>query len=420
MRGLALGSAAAAVVFLVVAIFNAVVDPYGFVRWVDTPGFNHRKPALKTRVRLVKAVDVRRLRPAAIVLGSSRSHIALRMSHPGWRDAPRYNLAFDNASPREMYAYLRHAYALRPLKTVVLGLDSDQIKGANSWLAPDFNRHLLLDPQRPWTKLRADLAKPMLLLSMDTLAASIRTLESQGGVQRDWFAPDGQRLGPEFFHRSTEEYVTKGPAAYFWEIDRKEFSYKTLQPPAPELEPQNGRTPPGSFGYIRRIVAFCRDHGIALRIYITPSHAHQMEISALTQESAAIEQGKRSLVALLAQDAAKARAAPYPLWDFSGYSSVTTEPVTADRHEMRYYWDSSHFKEEVGDWVLDRLFSTVRAGHEPPADFGRRLTPQTVEAELAEIRQGHLDYVRSHPADIATLRTMLDDERVRRAAHPSE
>lgn len=415
-----LGSAAAAVVCLVVAVFNAVVDPYGFVRWVDMPGFNHRKPALKTRVRLVKAVDVRRLRPAAIVLGTSRSHIALRMSHPGWRDSPRYNLAFDSASPQEMYAYLRHAYALRPLKTVVLGLDGGQIRGGRNWVAPDFNRHLLLDPQRPWTKLRADLAKPMLLLSMDTLSASFSTLGAQSGVERDWFAPDGQRLGPEFFHRSAEEYVTKGPAAYFWDIDRKEFGFKSLQPVPLEYDPPAGRARSGAFGYIARIVAFCRANGIELRIYITPTHAHQMEISVLTQESAAIEQGKRRLVALLAQDAAKAGAEPYPLWDFSGYSSVTTEAAPTGRREMHYYWDSSHFKEEVGDWVLDRLFSTVRPGHEPPADFGRRLTSQTVEADLAEIRQGHLDYARAHPADIAALRSMLEEDRVRRAAHPIE
>ncbi len=44
-----------------------------------------------------------------------------------------------------------------------------------------------------------------------------------------------------------------------------------------------------------------------------------------------------------------------PLWDFSGYSSVTTEtlPASGSHAEMEFYWDSSHFKDIVGDFVLD-------------------------------------------------------------------
>jgi len=43
------------------------------------------------------------------------------------------------------------------------------------------------------------------------------------------------------------------------------------------------------------------------------------------------------------------------LWDFSGYSSVTTEalPASGSHAEMEFYWDSSHFKDIVGDFVLD-------------------------------------------------------------------
>ena len=83
-RALAAAGCAALSIILTVGAFNALVDPFGTMRLVDRAGFNHVKPTAQTRMRLVKAAEVRQIKPAAIVLGTSRSHIALRMSHPGW------------------------------------------------------------------------------------------------------------------------------------------------------------------------------------------------------------------------------------------------------------------------------------------------------------------------------------------------
>lgn len=91
-----------------VLAFNCIVDPYGMYRLIEVKGFNSHKPAIYNRVRLFKAYDVRRIKPSAIVLGTSRSHVGLRMSHEGWAPTvtPRYNLSFDGATTEEMYFYL--------------------------------------------------------------------------------------------------------------------------------------------------------------------------------------------------------------------------------------------------------------------------------------------------------------------------
>src|SRR5262245_8084801 len=79
-------------------LLNLAVDPYGSNPFVQAD--NVARPAIYRRVKLAKAYDIRRIRPEAIVLGSSRSHLALRMSHPGWAVPPtaRYNAAFDGAT----------------------------------------------------------------------------------------------------------------------------------------------------------------------------------------------------------------------------------------------------------------------------------------------------------------------------------
>jgi hypothetical protein len=386
-------------------------------RLVDLEGLNAYKPAVDHRVRLVKAYDVRRLRPQAIILGTSRSHLGLRPSHDGWDPTakPVYNLAFDGATTKEMYQYLLHAHAVRPLRQVVLGLDTYHATLAPATARPDFDAHLLDSPGGralpPF--IRADLK---VLTSLDTLRASLATVRSQSAREPQWFAPDGQRRGEVFFRRAGEHFEQLGPRGYFEEIDRLEVGFKREGQLAANA--RSGRTAQAataasetSLDYIRRIVAFCRAQDVDLRIFIAPEHAHQLEITAAIGEWASLENAKRALVQLLADDAARhPEAPPIPLWDFSGYSSVTTEalPKSGSRAEMKFYWDSSHFKDIVGDFVLDRLFGLSGPRRGVPPDFGVRLTPATIELTLAQLRADQVTYRRGHPEDVVWIRSLLD------------
>ncbi len=402
-----------------VICFNVAVDPYAMYRLVEVRGLNAHKPAVYHRVRLAKAYEVRRVKPQAIILGTSRSHLGLRPTHEGWQQEAtrRYNLAFDGATTKEMYYYLLHAHALQQLRQVVLGLDTHHPTDAPATVRPDFDAQILAQP-RTWTSLLGMmLADLKILVSIDTLKASIDTLRAQDDGEPEWFAADGQRLGEVFFHRPGEHFVKYGPRAYFEEIDRLEVGFKTegMRPASVRAPQRPAAAPPvsseqTSLAYIRRIVEFCRAEHIDLRIFLTPEHAHQMEISSAVGAWTSIEEGKRSLVRLLREDAARhPEEPPITLYDFSGYSTVTTEalPEPGSRAEMTYYWDSSHFKETVGDMVLDRLFGYIRPGRPVPDDFGVKLTSGTIESELLNTRALQAAYRRSHPEDIASIRSLV-------------
>ena len=380
-------------------------------RHLEVAGFNAYKPAVYNRVRLYKAFELRRVRPQTVVLGTSRTHLGIGCGHAALArlPGPCYNLAFDGATTREMYHYLRHAHALRRLRHVVLGLDAYHTSAAPSITRPDFDELILLDGSTPawWRILTGDLR---LLASLDTVAASLATLRAQDAAEPSWFAEDGQRLGEVFFHRAGETFVEQGPRAYFDEIDRLEVGFQapprtpTKQAaPSPPMDPGES-----SLAYVGRIVEFCRREGIDLRIFITPSHVHQLEIATETGGWSGIEDGKRALVRLLAADAARhAGQPPVPLVDFSGYSSITTEalPARGSRQEMDYYWDSSHFKARVGDYVLDRLFDMQSAS--PPPDFGVRLEPANIELFLAAQRAGREAYRTRFPGETTELRALV-------------
>src|SRR5262249_10855883 len=100
---------------------------------------------------------------------------------------------------------------------------------------------------------------------------------------------------------------------------------------------------------------------------------------------------------------------PIPLLDFSGYSRVTTEalPDPDSRTEMRFYWDSSHFKEIVGDFVLDRMFGVSHPQRRVPPDFGVELNPATVERALGRVRADQLAYRRRNPDDALWIRSLV-------------
>jgi hypothetical protein len=399
-----------------IAGFNALVDPFGMYRSLEIEGFNVYKPTVFNRVRLYKAFELRRIRPQAVILGTSRSHLGISCSHEAWSrlDGPCYNLAFDGATTREMYQYLVHAHAIRPLRHVVLGLDAYHAVPTTSFTRPDFDPLILRDASAPawWRLLTGDLR---LLASLDTLRAAIDTLRSQVSPEPSWFAPDGQRLGEVFFRRPGEDFVIHGPRAYFDEIDRLEVGFQT-EGAAPRSGHASAEPSPvingeeSSLAYIRRIVDFCRKEGIDLRIFITPSHAHQSEIAAATGAWPAIEEGKRALVRLLADDLTRhPTRAPIQLIDFSGYSSITTEPLppVGSREEMRYYWDSSHFKANVGGLVLDRLFGLTQASRAAPLDFGMPLTGESMEAVLAQQRVAQSAYRERVAPEIAQLRSLV-------------
>lgn len=413
--GVAIGSALA--LLAAIGAFNAAIDPFAMYRLADIQGINRYKPAIFKRVRLLKAFEVRRVKPDAVILGTSRSHLGLRPTHEAWANLGGrvYNLAFDGATTKEMYAYLLHAQAVHPLKQAVLGLDTYHPTRAPAATRPDFDPLLLEDPHSFWSWTRPITADLRLLTSYDTLRASIQTVQSQAGAEPSWLAPNGQRLGEVFFHHAGEHFVTAGARGYFEEIDKLEIEGK-LQGRKVARATQTAPLPPSvssddtSLGYIRRIVEFCRASRIDLRIFLTPAHAHQAEIAAAADEGAWIEGAKRDLVRLLAEDAARHPGeAPIPLWDFSGDSSVTTEalPPPGSRAEMKYYWDSSHFKEIVGDYVLDRLFGASNPRRPVPDDFGVRLTVGTIESALARDRAAQQRYRAAHPEEIRKIKMLV-------------
>ena len=315
-----------------VATINYIIDPYGVFAFPQINKVNNLKPEQKNTGRIYKSFDIRKIKPQIILLGSSRVEDGLSSQHPAFikNEVNTYNLGFQAGNTYEILRYLEHTINQQPeLKQVILGIDFFM-----------FNK--FLPNQNTFDEQRLSKAYPIedslnFLLSIDALNSSKNTLVTSW---EDREQPTLEQPKKQF---------------QFW---LKEFlqnqqlygQYTLFQDRLNDLQ---------------SIVDLCQQRNIELKIFISPTHATQYEAIAVAGLWTTFEQWKKEVVKIT------------PVWDFATYNSVTTEAIS-DR--MEHYIDSSHYSEETGDLVLNRVLAYDLG--KVPEDFGILITKENIEVHL--------------------------------------
>lgn len=413
-RRLALGTIVAVLTLLGLAIaFNWLMDPYGIYGAPRIKGLNAIKSRAHKNSRFLKAMHIYEHQPAQIILGTSRSEYGLDPNHPGWEPdkyGDCYNAALSGANIYEMYRYFVHADAVGEVTRAVAGLDffsfniysRDGLGDMDPLLAVKRNGDRNGVIEYLWLKYRN-------LPSMDMIRISYATYQQQDRFEM--LTPAGRRVDGDIrteilsaggnrgaFENNVRTYYGFGylPRPY------KAFSFYYAESVSPLLP--NPDEVEDTFAYFRSMVRLAYEHDIELISVISPSHAWQWEIIRAAGLWAMFEDWKGNLVRILREEAARAGKPPVPLWDFADYSPPTCEPVPPMGSErlMTYYWESSHYRSELGDRVLSTIFD--ESGGQNGQPFGIRLTDGNLEAHLARIRRRAEAYADSHGTDIERIR----------------
>lgn len=344
---------------LLIALFNIAIDPYGVHNAPKILKFNSLKPAQYNNVKLFKAVRISQVKPKTIFLGSSRTGIGLDPSHPAITNQPSYNLALVGSNINEINHYLKHAIANQPkLNTVILGIDFFMFNKFNQ-NGIDFD----LDRLNKTRITNQDFFNTV--LSTDAVASSIETIKANINPQEYYlFKDNGHRYTlfksspdiPNKFKQSISGYLNKGGFYYQYKI-------------SPEF-----------MNRFREIVELCEQNNIDLKVFISPSHATQWEAIHTAGIWSDFEQWKREIIKIT------------PVWDFSGYNSITTEAINK---EMNNYWDSSHYTQAVGDLILNKILHHKEKF--VPKDFGVWITPQNIESHIYKIQHQRRVWIENNP-----------------------
>jgi hypothetical protein len=168
---------------------------------------------------------------------------------------------------------------------------------------------------------------------------------------------------------------------------------------------------PDTLQAFRGMLDFARAGGIDLQLFINPVHAQLLLAVRDGGLWPQYEEWKRKMVGVLAAEAAASGKPQFPLWDFSGFNSVTMEhvPPAGDTETiMNGFWEPSHYKKEIGDLMIDRMLSYAEPARPVPPDFGELLTPSTIEPWLAGTRARMNAYMRDEPVDAALVESTAE------------
>ena len=346
---------------LSLGLFNIAIDPYGVFNSPEILRLNSLKPKQFLNVRLFKAIKITQIKPKTLLLGSSRTDLGLNPQHPSLASKqPAYNLGLVGPNIYEIKRYFEHTLKNQPeLETVVLGIDLFMFN-EHKQNAIDFAESRLEKENVTWSDLLN------MTLSTNAIEASVETIKSSNNSDAYYlYHPHGLRYVYQNKPHQSPRKRFKGSLYGLFNSNEYYHNYKLS---AKFLQD------------FKDIVAICEQRNIELKVFISPSHASQWESLYISGLWEVFEQWKRELVKIT------------PIWDFSGYNTITTELIGK---EMKNYWDSSHYRQEVGDLVLDRLFNTPE--NKVPSDFGILVTNNKIESHLANIRTERELWVKNHP-----------------------
>lgn len=381
-----------------VPLFNLVVDPYGLVGWVDIKGFNHDKPTVLRRLRMVKAHAVKKHLPDKLILGMSRAEVGLRPDHPAFGGGDVYNLGLASGTMYEVLRYFQHAHALRPQKQVVVALEFamfNALKGPSG----DFSENRLAVSLAEKAQARDFSEEMTLLLSWDALSDSLKTLAPyRPGLPRytplghvehndmaDWLAIHGG-------HRKRIRDEETRLFQRYLPVDGK---------PSFCLFPPGGNPEKNPFRHLQTLLKMTQRDGMDLRLFISPLHARYLEVLREAGLWPQLEQWKRKLVALIKKET----NGQVPLLDFSGYHTFATEvvpPAGDEITQMRWFLEVSHFTPALGDEVLNLVLGPENQFFDPR--FKRTLTIKNLENQLTAINREGAAYRKKFPKDLAEIK----------------
>ena len=327
---------------LFILFLNFIVDPFDMHSLTLYQGFNHAKQ--NTAERLTVALNLTQKKPKTIVLGTSRVKAFTQKDLIEITNEEEvYNAGFAGAGFDEMYYYFLHALHVQPdLKKVILGIDLFSFNEKRK-PQPDFSRDRL---QKKGFRFK-DFKD--CLFSYNSLAASCRSLYESS-----------------FSRYKSNPILEMGEKNYLAQMLGSVENYKDY------------RLDQAKIKQFESIVALCKEKGIELKVFICPVKAMYWEFYFQNGLWKPLEQLKRQL------------CSTHPIWDFSGYNSITTE--TLDSGAIPLYAECSHFTSYVSRLLLKRMYSQPSSID----SIGHLLTPDTVEEALTVILDDRLEWVKKN------------------------
>lgn len=366
---------ASALVAGAVVLLNYHVDPYLTHQW-DTPQVRELRPGREKLSAWGKTYALAKFQPDIVYAGNSRTELGLPTRAALFAGRDVFNGGLSGASLGDAIAMVRHANAVSRLQTVVWGIDapSFSMDGGNT----DFDRELVASDR--FYLARRGLINMKRALAADMTLDSMRLLRGTFGRS---------------CHSSLARYGQRDDVCVRDRIDGWGGTGKAIVPRLREYIRGAGPTAEAMSAFDNGIAELCKSRA-KVRLYINPTHAMTSDALYRAGKWAAMEAWQGQLAGLGQRH--RAAGCDVRVFDFSGFNSITTEPIpqASGSADMLYFWETSHYRVNVGEMILNRMFGRDDG---VPADFGVELTPAALAGHLAAQRAARDRYHLARPLE---------------------
>jgi hypothetical protein len=363
-----------------IAATNYVLDPYLTHQWQTPQVLRLRQPVEKLNA-WGKTYAMALYRPDTIYLGNSRTELGLAVPRGG--PSRVFNAALSGATIGDAMRMLGHARQVAKVRKVIWGIDAPSFTLSvgnteleSGLLATDdiyLARRFLLDMQRA--------------ASVDMTRESLAVLGGRApAVCRAALAQYGQRDGACIRHR----------------IQGWGGTSEVVRPRTREFLRGEGPTD-GTMEALENTVRHACD--VQWRLYVNPTHAMTIDTLYWAGKGGQYEGWLVRLAAIAYR--LRGAGSDVRIFDFSGFNSVTTEtiPRPGDSAEMRNYWETSHYREQVGNLILARLDGGAAAND----GFGTELLPASIYLHIGSLRASRERYLANHPYEAGRAQRIASD-----------
>ena len=338
-------------------------------------------------------IKAKGLGASVLVLGTSREDYGINPS-----DIPINGVKYNGATTSQ--PYIESRLTLEYMKKhniypqhILLGL-LFELSDVNSKLPVDFDKDRIYGDKKTYSNL----------ISLDTTKSSLKTFWCNAFKKTcsDGYFSNGLRY-PLHFEKASAK---NGQHHEFIENEkhymRDNHNREPLCQPNPFINKDTGYS---KMSELKALIHLAYEQKTDLRMFIGPSHARQWETIKISGLWDKFEQWKRILVDINEKEANFFHKSPFPIWDFSGYNSITSEelPEIGDKaSRMKYYFESSHYTPLTGKLVINKIYGSTEKDNSLN-NFGVNLTSGNLKLHFLELRKEQEKWENNHQRDMSEL-----------------
>ena len=358
-------------------LFNYLVDPYNIWHAYRRIGFNQFPIKAEDMDRLIKPIEMTRIKPHTVFIGHSQVVWCIEPStYTGLTGNSAYNFAMLGSGIYEMRRCLEHAIASDDeLKEVYLCVNFDMFAANKNHRIGrkkgDFDEEQIGKSYITGQNIEKTI------FSWKAIEDSLETVRENNKNRYDF---PYYTMGGRWHDKVIEHYFHRrqwGFNASLLVMARLDYYYEDMQFDE-EL-----------FDELKKCLEMCREHNIKLVVYTIPMHARSLELYSPSWNL--FEEWERRLANMT------------PFMDFIGYNEITMSVADNGVWTNRtnpYFWDTHHAKVVVGDMIIKRILCIGGIS----SDFGVMVTPENVEQHLTQLRQAHEVWEKNHPESVEEVR----------------